>query len=177
MTSLVFDKDSMINTTIQLNLSPAYTVSTRFPGSTTEIRSAGTGTVVGRINRRTYLPDTVAFPDAPNRKAVKISTWLKDAKLADGSPGSVLQLGKESTFLVAHSDYELALFAGDMKTILAHWQPRTGSANRALIIFAGMEKHQTEILAAFLFQEQKIRRRTPMGATTAQAAMTGYMKQ
>ncbi|KAJ7112120.1 hypothetical protein C8R44DRAFT_798134 [Mycena epipterygia] len=175
MTTLVFTKNSMLNTTIERDASPAYTVSTRLPGSTTYIRSADTDTQVGCINRGMFLPDTIRLPGVGDGKARRVSRWLKDAKMKDGTPAFQLHLGGEPRFLAQHNEYGLALFAADMEGILAHWQPRTDSSNLALVLSAGMDNFETQILAAFLFAEQELRRneKKPMDATTA---ATGYMK-
>jgi hypothetical protein len=81
MTSLVFAKPSMLNTTIQLDSIPVYTLSTRLPGLTTNIRSASTSELVGRISRKNFLPDTVTLP---NGKTLRTSRWLKETKMMNG---------------------------------------------------------------------------------------------
>ncbi|KAF7332935.1 Peptide methionine sulfoxide reductase [Mycena venus] len=159
MTTLVFEKNSMLNTTILCNSSPspAYTVSTRWPTSPTNIRAANTDELVGRINPRTFMPDTIMLPHAYGGEELRVSKWLKREKLGDGSPASVLSLGEERRFLVVHKEYGLALLAADTKTILAHWRPETSSSRLALIISHGLEKFETEILVAFLFEEGRLR--------------------
>ncbi|KAJ7503681.1 hypothetical protein B0H11DRAFT_562039 [Mycena galericulata] len=169
MTSLVFDKDSMLNTTIRDKSGAVYTVSTRLPGASTYLRSAER-TLLAHINRKMFLPDTVSFPEVVGRGSVRISKWLKDGTLADGSPASILHLGGEPAFLSSNDDYGLALLsAADTKTILAHWEPMTRSSPRVLTISAGAQEHRIEILTAFLFQEEKLRvgAKRPMDSATA----------
>ncbi|KAJ7271656.1 hypothetical protein C8J57DRAFT_1319467 [Mycena rebaudengoi] len=172
MTSLVFTKPSMLNTTIKLDSIPVYTLSTRLPGLTTNIRSAHTSELVGRMSRRIFLPDTVTLP---NGKTLRVSRWLKETKMADGSPARLLHLDGEPRFLTQHSDYGLALFEANAETIVAHWQPATKSSELALVLSPGMEQFQTKVLVAFLLveQERRANEKKPMDVTTA---ATGYMK-
>ncbi|KAJ6555838.1 hypothetical protein B0H19DRAFT_1151324 [Mycena capillaripes] len=147
----------MVNTTILRNSSPAYTVSTRWATSPTNIHAAGTGALLAKINPRTLLSDTVMFRHAYEGKEVKLSKWLQRERLDDGSPASVLLLCGERRFLIRHNEYGLTLFAADMRTILARWRPETKSLPLALVISRGMETFETEILTAFLFEEGKLR--------------------
>ncbi|KAJ7120573.1 hypothetical protein C8R43DRAFT_80163 [Mycena crocata] len=175
MTSLVFDKDSMLNSTISVNSHAVYTVYTRLPGEATEIRSPGTGALVARINRRLFLPNTVTLPGESQGKATRISRWLKKTKLADGAPASQIEIGGQPTYLAEHEIHGLALFASDMQTILAHWQRNKDFQKRELFISGDMEQHQVEILTAFLFMGEKQRvEGTFMDASTAG---TGLVKQ
>ncbi|KAJ6535702.1 hypothetical protein B0H19DRAFT_1183990 [Mycena capillaripes] len=147
----------MLNTTILRSSSPAYTVSTRWVTSPTNIHAAVTGALLAKINPRTLLPDTVMFRHTYKAKEVKLSRWLQREKLNDGSPANVLSLGGERRFLIHHNEYGLVLFAADMRTILARWRPETKSFPLALVISRGMERFETEILTAFLFEEGKLR--------------------
>ncbi|KAJ7112109.1 hypothetical protein C8R44DRAFT_882513 [Mycena epipterygia] len=151
----------MLNTVIERDSSPAYTVSTVLGAPTTYIRSAGTETLLGSITRRMFLPDTVTLPGVGQGKTRRISQWFKDTKMADGAPASVLQLGGEPRFLAQHNDYGLAVAirSGYYRTYLARWQPGTDSSKLALVLSPGMGDFETEILTAFLFAEQKVRPR------------------
>ncbi|KAF7342949.1 hypothetical protein MVEN_01724900 [Mycena venus] len=157
MTTLVFEKNSMLETTILCNSVPAYTVSTRWPASLTDIRVAGTDALVAQINPKTLLPDTVLFADAYDGKELRVSKWLRHAKLRDGSTAHVLSLGGERQLLTAHEKYGLSLRALETGSILAHWRPEMNSSPLALVISPDIEKYETEILAAFLFEEGRIR--------------------
>ncbi|KAJ7111226.1 hypothetical protein C8R44DRAFT_799150 [Mycena epipterygia] len=147
----------MLTTTITQNGVPAYKVSTNQHGSTTEIRTTGTDALIARIVRKELLPDTASFPDVSGGKAMRTSRWLKRATLADGLPAGALETEIGTCFLRRHPVQGLSLYRADMVTIVTQWQPRTAESPLALIIAAGMERSHTLILAAFLYEEQRLR--------------------
>lgn len=83
-TCLLFEQNSMLDSTITDNASPIYRVSTNEHGSVTELRAAGPNTVLARIARKEILPDTVKFPDMKGGKSMRVSKWLKRTTQKDG---------------------------------------------------------------------------------------------
>ncbi|KAJ6529674.1 hypothetical protein B0H19DRAFT_1193013 [Mycena capillaripes] len=156
-TSLVFEKNSMMDTTITRNGSPIYKVSTDKHGSTTEVHAPGTDTVLARIVRRELFPDTVLFPEDDNGKSTRVSKWLKRTTLADNSTAVTLETVWGSSVLGTHPDYGLALYGPDRSNIIARWRLQTQSSPLALIIASGLERFQAQILTAFLYEEQRLR--------------------
>ncbi|KAJ7755303.1 hypothetical protein DFH07DRAFT_821748 [Mycena maculata] len=157
-TCLVFERNSMLETTILRHASPVYRVSTNRHGSTTEVCVPGTHTIIARIVRKEILPDTVAFSDTNGGKAVRVSRWLKRTKQADGRSEAILETDIGACILRTHPDYRLALYDADLSTIVAHWAPLTRPPSPPTLVLApGIERSQVKILVAFLCEEQKLR--------------------
>jgi hypothetical protein len=49
------------------------------------------------------------------------------------------------------------LYGTDQTSIVAHWKPQTESSPLTLIISPGVERSHAQIIAAFLYAEQKMR--------------------
>ncbi|KAJ7488897.1 hypothetical protein FB451DRAFT_1080370 [Mycena latifolia] len=158
--SLVFDANDVMNATLSLNSTPAYTISTDSRGTTTEIRAAETNEVLARVVRKGLLPDTITFPDVNGGKELRLSKWLKSAKLPDGVPGSVIETEVGKCFLRKYRQYRLALFTEhDPENPVAYLQrPTTATpVPLALVLQPGTEHFCAQIIAAFIIQEQKTR--------------------
>ncbi|KAJ7509452.1 hypothetical protein B0H11DRAFT_1959699 [Mycena galericulata] len=154
-TCLNFGRDSMQTTTVLCRGKPVYAISTDQHGATTEVRVPGTQALVARIARKELLPDTVAFPDVGDGKALRVSKWLRRTKLADGLPAAILETDIGECVLRIHPEYRLALFTPDLSIIIAHWE--SGVTPPTLVLAPGIERSQAHILAAFLYEEQKMR--------------------
>ncbi|KAJ6626147.1 hypothetical protein B0H10DRAFT_1999209 [Mycena sp. CBHHK59/15] len=155
-TFLTFGTNSMINTTLFLDTRPAYTISTALQGSTTEIADAGSKEVLARIVRKEVLPDTVAFAGG---KEIRVSKWLRKAKLPDGFSASEIDTEVGKCYLRMHREYRLALFTEyDLDTPVAHWERHSDPfAPPTLVLYSGTENFRPQIVAAFTIMELKMR--------------------
>ncbi|KAJ6524337.1 hypothetical protein B0H19DRAFT_1200436 [Mycena capillaripes] len=176
-TCLVFGKNSMVATMIMLNGAPVYKVSTSQHGGTTEVRSSDTDALVARIARREILPDTVKFPDVKGTKSLRISKWLKRTALADGTIAFALQCADGPYFLRNHHVHRLALYGTDQTSIVAHWKSQTESSPLTLIISPGVERSHAQIIAAFLYAEQKMRSMEQTGRLGVQTLTAAQIAQ
>ncbi|KAJ7923621.1 hypothetical protein B0H13DRAFT_2401572 [Mycena leptocephala] len=113
---------------------PVYTVSTKKSGSTTEVHTPGTNALVARIARKELLPSTVVFPALNDGKSIRIAKWLKRVTLPEGQG------------------------IADLSSIIAHWAPKTEPSPRTLIIAPGVERSHAQILAAFLYEDERLRK-------------------
>ncbi|KAJ7930989.1 hypothetical protein B0H13DRAFT_1960077 [Mycena leptocephala] len=128
---LVFGTDSMLNCTITRNGAPEYTVSTKKGGSTTEVHASGTDTLLARIARKDLFPSTV---------------------------GCFAETDVGICYLRLHPTLRLALYSADLSTIIVHWALKTESSPRTLIIAPGVERSHAQILAAFLYEDERLRK-------------------
>ncbi|KAJ6576029.1 hypothetical protein DFH09DRAFT_1150226 [Mycena vulgaris] len=168
---LVFEKNSMVSTTITQNAVPVYAVSTSTHGGTTEVRATGTDALVARIARKELLPDTVKFPDFQGGKSMRLSKWLKRTTLADGIPAATFETSSGVCVLCIDPVHRLVLYSADRTTIIAHWQLKTDSSPMALVIAPKMQHAQAMILAAFLYEEQKMRATERNGEVQSASAL------
>ncbi|KAJ7488276.1 hypothetical protein FB451DRAFT_734368 [Mycena latifolia] len=155
--ALVFERNSMLSTTVTRGGSPLYAISTDQHGSTTEVRAPGTDTLLVRIARRDILPDTIAFPADANSKPMRLSKWLKRSTLVDGFPAATFDTPAGAWVLRTHPVYRLAVYTADLTRIIAHWQP---DAAMVLVLAKGTTldaASEVRILAAFLYEEQRMR--------------------
>ncbi|KAJ7932201.1 hypothetical protein B0H13DRAFT_1956735 [Mycena leptocephala] len=156
---LVFGTDSMLNCTITRNGAPEYTVSTKKGGSTTEVHASGTDALLARIVRKDLFPSTVVFPDLNDGKAIRLAKWLKRVTLADGQGlAASLETDVGICYLRLHPTLRLALYSADLSTIIAHWALKTESSPRTLIIAPEVERSHAQILAAFLYEDERLRK-------------------
>ncbi|KAJ7097409.1 hypothetical protein C8R44DRAFT_748517 [Mycena epipterygia] len=123
----------------------------------TEIRTTGTDILIARIARKDLLPDTVSFPDVDGGKVMRTSRWLKRTTLTDGLPAGALETRIGPCFLRTDLVHGLRFYHVDMTTIMTHWRPKTDSSPLALMIATGMERSHPLILAAFFYEEQRLR--------------------
>ncbi|KAJ7153986.1 hypothetical protein C8R43DRAFT_1186882 [Mycena crocata] len=160
--SLRFNVDNMANTTLSLNSTPIYTISTDSRGASTEIRAANTNVVLARILRKGMLPDTISFPTLSGGKEVRVNKWLKPVKLlADGTQGSMIETEGEAYVLRKYRLHRLApLFPEhDTENPAAYLQRPTVATPLPLAIMLqpGTENFRVPLIAAFIIQEQKTR--------------------
>jgi hypothetical protein len=50
------------------------------------------------------------------------------------------------------------LYSADLSTIIAHWALKTESSPRTLVIAPGVERSHAQILAAFLYEDERLRK-------------------
>ncbi|KAJ7491390.1 hypothetical protein B0H11DRAFT_2277885 [Mycena galericulata] len=163
---LSFSRDSMKNATLSLGSgAPTYTISTDPQNSCTEIWAAGSSDseVLVRIAWKPILPDTIAFPDMNGGKEMRLTKWLRKAKLPDGSSVHFIETKHGNFFLKIHPVHRLALFrTHDPETIVAHWRYPTNNDEPwfpALILNGGAikEADRPQIIAAFILRESRMR--------------------
>ncbi|KAF7296266.1 hypothetical protein HMN09_01095900 [Mycena chlorophos] len=161
---LTFSANSMSNATLFSDRQAVYTLSTQLTraDSVTELRRVGDSAVVARISRKSILPDTVAFPAAPdegsgNVREVKTSKWMKKCKLADGTQAHAFDTEMGQCLLRRHLQYRLALFTEfDTETPIAHWEK--GSSPPSLLISSSVpEAFHPQVICAFIIEEFKMR--------------------
>ncbi|KAF7305570.1 hypothetical protein HMN09_00810200 [Mycena chlorophos] len=164
-TTYVFTPNSMLASTVtRLGSGALYSVSTSAMDVTTikDVRPGMGGSVLAKINRRPLLGDAVAFAgqNGGKPKEVKISKWMKEAKV-DGERRYTLET--EAGFKVVLQDdaeYRLALFAADDLTALPPL---------AIVISARVPTDfHLQILVAFMYLEQKMRSQEKMGMAPRQ---------
>ncbi|KAJ6610526.1 hypothetical protein B0H10DRAFT_2224905 [Mycena sp. CBHHK59/15] len=161
----MFENNNMLKTTLLLNSIPTYTVTTNLHGSITELRTAGRNTLVGRIRRNKICPNTITFPTVNGGRSMRLGGWFKRIRLADGSPAVVIKTEVGICFLRTHSVYRLALFSEDLQFMIAHWQPHTDPSSpiTLVLLVAATETFCAQIIAAFLLEEQTMRKRVGGG--------------
>ncbi|KAJ7488187.1 hypothetical protein FB451DRAFT_733105 [Mycena latifolia] len=155
--TLVFERNSMLSTTVTRGGSPLYAVSTDKHGLTTEVRAPGTDTLLVRVARRDIFPDTIAFAADANSKPMRLSKWLKRSTLADGFSAATFDTPAGACVLRTHPVYRLAVYTADLTCIIAHWKP---DAAMALVLAKGTTldaASEVRIFAAFLYEEQRMR--------------------
>ncbi|KAF7354250.1 hypothetical protein MVEN_01113000 [Mycena venus] len=140
-TCLFFEKNSLSATTIALNNVPTYKVSTNLQGSTTKVRSAATNVLIAHMDAG---------------KSLRISKWLERTTLADGT-AFTLRIADGEFFLRSHHVHRLAFYGTDQASITAHWNKLpSGSPPLTLIVSPGLERSHAQIIAAFIYSEQKM---------------------
>ncbi|KAJ6453718.1 hypothetical protein C8R45DRAFT_1038723 [Mycena sanguinolenta] len=155
---LTFSKNSMINATLSRDSRPAYTLTTKLQGSTTEIRAPGSTEVQARISSNLFLPDTVEFPNIRGGPKVRLSKWMKNCKLADGSRAHIIETEMGKCVLKQHHVYRLALFMEhDLDNPIARWYLGSGNSQLSLILSQGTETFHLQVIAAFIIQELRMR--------------------
>ncbi|KAJ7453325.1 hypothetical protein B0H11DRAFT_2245555 [Mycena galericulata] len=163
---LSFSRNSMKNATLSLGSGiPTYIISTDPQNPWTEIRAAGTSDseVLVRIAWKSVLADTIAFPEINGGKEMRLTKWLRKAKLSDGSTIHFIETKHGNFFLKIHPVHRLALFsAHDPETVVAHWRYPSNNDEPwlpALILRGGAIKDadRPQIIAAFLVREFKLR--------------------
>ena len=85
--SLIFSKNSVLNTSLYLNGRAVYEIATvDSAAERTAIKDVATGEVVVVIQRRTVLSDIVVFSarDGRGEVTVKLKEWLKEKTLENG---------------------------------------------------------------------------------------------
>nr|GAT45256.1 predicted protein [Mycena chlorophos] len=180
-TTYVFTPNSMLASAVtRLGSGALYSVSTSAMDVTTikDARPGMGGSVLAKLNRRPLLGDAVAFAgqDGGKPKEVKISKWMKEAKV-DGERRYTLET--DAGFKVVLQDdaeYRLALFAADDLTALpplAFFRPfpPTPPAHSAVSIVISARvpaDFHLQILVAFMYLEQKMRSQEKMGMAPRQ---------
>ncbi|KAJ7727558.1 hypothetical protein DFH07DRAFT_851754 [Mycena maculata] len=156
--ALTFATDSMINATLYRNARPAYKLSTKLQGTTTELRDCGTSELLARIIRREILPDTVTFPNLDDGKDIRVSKWLRPCKLPNGLEAQVVETELGKCFLRRDPVHRLALYTEyDLEKPVAHWKLPDNASPLSLILHPGTENFHPQIIAAFTIEELKMR--------------------
>jgi len=161
--TLVFSHNgSILNASVTVASKPLYIITTEdnLGSSKTNVLDALTQPqrLVACIDRRSILPATVAFPERNGGKAVRISKWIKSAKLSDGFPVSVIETDIGKCFWKIHVVHRWALYTEhNLDTPIAYMQPATSSSPPALVLQSDVAGFMDQIITSFLILEQNLR--------------------
>ncbi|PPQ76434.1 hypothetical protein CVT26_013004 [Gymnopilus dilepis] len=159
--TLIFSKNSVLNTSLYLNARAVYEIATTDSAAErTVIKDVATGEVVVVIQRRTVLSDIVVFSarDGRGEVTVKLKEWLKEKTLENGYSTWTIETPIGNFVWRTDKSLRLALCPeSNLDHPIAWAQLKTDTDPFALVLTRGTEPFREEIVASYIVLEQKMR--------------------
>jgi hypothetical protein len=134
---LSFSNRTVANTSITLNGTPQYNISTvDMTGAVTSIRDARTRMLTSTINRRTLHPDSVTFAQRYDGKVLRVKEWL--VKSIEGTKWSI-QAGLTTLTFLWDISNRLLVYQDSNREPVAWFDPATPAEPFSFHIKNGME--------------------------------------